>query len=188
LLTVVLVSVVGGLLPALLATTIAFLLCDFLFAVPLYSLRTDHLIDLVALIAFAAVAVVIGILVDVLTRQSVQAARGHAEAEALARLVADSVLAAPELLTEMAPRLRATFDLDAVAVLGAAGTRSVGEQPSGQATDTAPASFFVALDDKRALVLTGGQRPGDDSLLRAFIGQLRLDGRRRQLRNLDAQP
>jgi hypothetical protein len=37
-------------------------------------------------------------------------------------------------------------------------------------------------------MLTGDQRAGEDSLLRAFVGQLRLDGRRRQLRKLDARP
>jgi two-component system sensor histidine kinase KdpD len=54
LLAVVLVTVIGGLLPAVLATTVAFLLSDFFFAVPLHSLRIDHLIDLIALIALIA--------------------------------------------------------------------------------------------------------------------------------------
>jgi two-component system, OmpR family, sensor histidine kinase KdpD len=52
LLGVVLVAVVGGMLPAAAATVVGLLLADFFFAVPIYSLRVDRLIDLLALIAF----------------------------------------------------------------------------------------------------------------------------------------
>ena len=191
LLAVVLVSVVGGLFPGLLATVVSFLMADFFFAVPLHSLRVDRLIDLVALIAFAAVAIVVGILVDVLTRQGLRAARGRAEAESVTRLLADSVAAAPQLLPDMTASLRRTFDLDTAATLRSTGEGWVAERAVGSAIPTTPEQppSFVRVDEGRALVLVPDS-PTDaaEGLLPTFIDQLSLNDRQKELQRLRSEP
>lgn len=69
------------------------LAADFFHAPPLYSLRVAHLVDVIGLVTFAVVAATVGGLVDRLTRQGVQGARARAEAEDLARLAADMLIA-----------------------------------------------------------------------------------------------
>jgi len=78
-------------------------------------------VDLVALLAFAAVACVVGLLVDVLARRGVQVARAETEAAALARLTARTLASrwSPDHDTEtdLLQTLCRTFGLDVVAVL-----------------------------------------------------------------------
>jgi two-component system sensor histidine kinase KdpD len=80
LLSVVGVALLGGIRPALLATGVSFLASDYLYTAPLYSFQIARVVDLVAMITFAAVAVIVGGLVDLLTRQGVRVARADAEA------------------------------------------------------------------------------------------------------------
>jgi hypothetical protein len=61
LLPVVLVAVIGGVRPVVLATVSGLLMADFLYARPYYSLRVTQLVDFIALVTFAVVAVVIGV-------------------------------------------------------------------------------------------------------------------------------
>jgi len=70
-------AVIGGWRPAVAATVLGFLLADFLYTRPYYSLQITQAVDVVALIVFAVVAVVVGALIDVLTRQGVQVARAR---------------------------------------------------------------------------------------------------------------
>jgi two-component system sensor histidine kinase KdpD len=186
LLGVVLVALVGGMLPAALATVVGLLMADFFFAVPIYSLRVDRLIDLVALIAFGCVAGVIGVLVDILGRRGVQVARAQTEAAALARLAADVIGATPEAVQARLETVRRVFDLDAVALVRRAGTgwtvdAQAGESVSSRVED---APFAVELTDRRILVLAGGRWAKQDALLRAFASQLRLGREQAQLTRL----
>jgi hypothetical protein len=63
--------------------------------------------------------------------QAVHTARAHAEAESLARLVADSLVADPQLVAGMVSRLRGAFDLDGVAVLRSTDSGWATEQSAG---------------------------------------------------------
>ena len=90
-------GVVGGILPALAATTAGILLSDYYFTAPLHTLRVANAVDLVALITFGIVAIAVGGLVDLLTRQGGRAASAKAEAANLARLAADTVAATAEI-------------------------------------------------------------------------------------------
>jgi two-component system, OmpR family, sensor histidine kinase KdpD len=175
LVAVVGVALLGGIRPALLATGVGFLAADFLYTQPLYSFRVARLVDVAGLIAFVVVAVAVGGLVDLLTRQGVQAARAKSEAENLARLAADS-MAAPGQLAEAIGSIRRTFDLDGVTLLrrdaagwqveAAAGKTRL-EQP-----DAAPYSAEIARG--RFLALAGARLTDQDAtLLRVFLGQLR---------------
>jgi two-component system sensor histidine kinase KdpD len=122
--------------------------------------------------------------------QAVHTARAHAEAESLARLVADSLVADPQLVAGMVSRLRGAFDLDGVAVLRSTDSGWATEQSAGsQAAISRPeeATYVVGLDDNRALMLVGDRKTEDGTLLQAFVGQLRLNGRQRQLGGLDTR-
>jgi two-component system sensor histidine kinase KdpD len=189
LLAVVLVALVGGMRPAAVATVVGFLLADFFFAAPIYSLRVDRLIDLVALIAFVCVAGVIGVLVDILARQGVCVARAQTEAAGLARLAADVIGAKPQVLAGRLETVRRVFDLDAVALLRRAGTGWAVEAQAGESVssrvDGAP--FAVELADRRMLVLTGTRLAEQDALLQAFAGQLRLGQAQTQLTRIRMQ-
>ncbi|MER6102907.1 DUF4118 domain-containing protein [Streptomyces sp. NPDC001832] len=95
LLAVVLTAVVGGIRPAVTATLIGFLAADVLYTRPYHNLRIGHLIDPVALLAFAVVGATVGLLIDILARRGLQVARSQNEAENLARLVADVIADGP---------------------------------------------------------------------------------------------
>jgi len=184
LLAVVAVAVVGGVVPAFFCMVLGFLLGDYYFTVPLHSFRVDHLIDIVALVVFAVVALVVGALVDVLARQGVRVAGAQAEAEGLARLLAESVGSPPDARSELTGALRRAFTLDSVAVLRRAGETWEVDASAGSPVPDRPeaAPFSAALPDGDVLVLTG-ERLGDPEamLLRAFATQLRLQQERVQL-------
>ena len=187
LIAVVGVALLGGFRPALLATVVSVLAADFLYTQPLYSLRVTHLVDVVGLITFVIAAAVVGGLVDRLTRQGVQTARAEAEAEDLARLAADSVVAPPRL-EEAIGSIRAVFDLDAVAVLHREGAAWRVETSAGKARLEHPdqAAYSVELDRDRVLALSGARVTAQDAaLLRVFFEQLRVRRERAVLDALD---
>jgi two-component system, OmpR family, sensor histidine kinase KdpD len=184
LLAVVGVALTGGLRPAVTAAIVASLAADYFFAPPIYSLNVARLVDVVALIAFFAVAGIISVLVDRLTRRGIQVARARGEAEALARLAGGSVAAEARTLPDLVADLRRTFDLDSTAILVPDGQRW---QPVAEAGGPAPArpqdsQFSAELDQGAVLTLSGRPLSGEDiRLLSAFVTQLRLAQERARL-------
>jgi two-component system sensor histidine kinase KdpD len=187
LLGVVAVAAIGGIGPAAVAIVVGFLTADFFFTVPYDSLRVDHVIDVIALISFAIIGGVVGVLVDVLSRQGVEAAGSRTEAEGLARLAAESLSATPDSIAQVADSLRDAFDLGSVSVLQRVAD---GWSPEFVVGDPAPhrpeeTPFTAELSDGR--VLTVATRAGTDrdpQLLRAFIAALRHRREQDQLARL----
>ena len=176
LLAVLCVALLGGVLPALLATAVAVLLSDYFFTQPLHNLRVSNAVDVVALITFGIVAVAVGGLVDVLTRQGVRAARADAEARNLARLAAGA-MASPRDLSEAVDSIRRTFDLDAVAVLCDTGTGWNVETAVGATQLQHPdqADYQVQIGTGRVLaIIDAGRTARDTAPLEAFLTELRL--------------
>jgi two-component system sensor histidine kinase KdpD len=176
LLAVVCVALLGGVLPALLATTIAVLLSDYFFTPPLHTLRVTNPVDVVALITFGVVAVAVGGLVDVLTRQGVRAAHADAEARNLAKLAADAI-SSPRDLADTVDSIRRTFDLDAVAVLDKTGTGWNVETAVGATQLRHPdeAGYQVQIGPGRVLAIVDAPRADRDAArLQAFLTELRL--------------
>ncbi len=176
LLAVLCVALLGGVLPALLATAVAVLLSDYFFTQPLHTLRVSNAVDVVALITFGIVAVAVGGLVDVLTRQGVRAARADAEARNLARLAAGA-MASPRDLSEAVDSIRRTFDLDAVAVLCDTGTGWNVETAVGATQLQHPdqADYQVQIGTGRVLAIIDARRTARDTApLEAFLTELRL--------------
>lgn len=187
LLAVVLVAVTGGWRPAVLSTVVGFLLADFLYTPPYDSLQINTAIDVVALIAFAVVAVVVGVLVDVLTRQGVQVARARAEATGLAGLLAEQLALNSTTLAEAAGSFRRIFDLDSVAVLRPADGGWETETAVGAPVPRTPegAQFTIELSGRRLLVLTGDRLAEEDAeLLQTLLAAVRQAREREQAREL----
>jgi two-component system sensor histidine kinase KdpD len=118
LLVIVGIAIMGGAVPALVVAVVAFVVADLFFIPPLHNLTIGHPVDAVALVVFLSVAAAVSAVGERAARRTVLAARSQAEAEALARLAASSVLSAgEEALPNLLSQLRETFGLTAVAVL-----------------------------------------------------------------------
>jgi len=170
------VALLGGVLPALLATAVAVLLSDYLFVEPLYTLRVTNWVDVVALITFGIVAIAVGGLVDLLTRQGVRTADADAEARNLARLAARA-MASPRDLSETVDSIRRTFNLDAVAVLCDTGSGWNAETTVGTTQLRHPdqADYQVQIGTGRILAIVAARRTSRDTApLEAFLTELRL--------------
>jgi two-component system, OmpR family, sensor histidine kinase KdpD len=176
LLAVLCVALLGGILPALLATAVAVLLSDYLFTQPLHTLRVGNAVDVVALITFGIVALAVGGLVDVLTRQGVRTAHANAEARNLARLAAGA-MTSPRDLSEAVDSIRRTFDLDAVAVLCDTGTGWNVETAAGATQLQHPdqADYQIQIGSGRVLAIIDARRTARDTApIQAFLTELRL--------------
>lgn len=187
LLVVVGVALLGGILPALLATGVTVVASDFFFTEPLHTLRIANLVDVVALITFGIVAVAVGGLVDLLIRQGVQVAHATAEAGNLARLTVDA-LATPGDLTDVLDSVRRAFHLDAIAILSATGAGWTVEATVGQPCLRHPdqAAHQVQIDSKRILAIANtAPTTHDTEPLHAFLTELRLARERALLQVLD---
>ena len=177
LLGAVIVTLFGGIAPAIAALALGAALGDFFFTVPYHSFRMARVADVLAVVVFLAVGGIVSVVVDRLARRGMQINRSRVEAEALARLAGGRVLAAGEGLPDLVAELRRTFALDAVAVLERAGD---GWRPIAVAGNAAPetpeaAGFSVELEAGTVLVMSGSVLDADDSrLLHAFVAQLRM--------------
>jgi two-component system, OmpR family, sensor histidine kinase KdpD len=169
LLLVVVVSAVGGLLPALVAVVSGFLLVNWYFTPPLYTLTISEGENILALIVFLAVAGIVSVFVDLAARRAVEGRRARAEAEALSRLAGSAPV--PAVLES----LIRVLGLDGAAVLHRQGSGWRIEAASGERAPENPAaaSSTIDLDDEHVLALAGGPvRSEDERVLEAFTKEL----------------
>jgi two-component system, OmpR family, sensor histidine kinase KdpD len=186
LVAVVGVALLGGWRPALLATATGILAADFAYTRPYYSFRVASAVDVVGLVTFGIVAIVVGGLVDRLTRQGVLTAKAKAEAEDLARLAADTVVSRAEP-SEIVGSIRAAFDLDTVALLRREDKDWHVEACSGRSGIQSPdeADDSVEVASGSVLALAGHRLDAQEAtLLRVFISELRV---RRERAILDSR-
>ena len=116
LLLTVVVALVGGLAPALIAAVLGSVLLNYYFTPPLHTLTISETNNTLALLVFVLVATLVSSTVDLAARRTRQAARAAAESRTLANL-AGSVLGGEEALSEMLQRVRETFALTSVTLL-----------------------------------------------------------------------
>lgn len=184
LLVVASVARLGGLRPAVAATAVGTVSADFFLTSPRYSLVITDPAELLAVLVFLAVAGILSTLIDRLARRGMQVARARAEAEALARLAGDSVVAGPHTLEDLVLQLRRTFDVDCVAVLQPTESGWSATARAGGPVPERPelARYSAALDQGAVLVLAGRPLSGDDTaLLGPFVNQMRLAQERNRL-------
>ena len=183
---VIVVAVIGGLLPGLVASVLAVGLTNWFLTPPLHTLHINDRDDIVALIIFVAVTVIVSALVDRAARRAREAGRARAEAHALAR-TSGSIVSAEDPLPELLDQLRALFDVRTAMVLDRADDGWTIASSAG-----APAAADPSLGPSRPLdaagnhllVLVGGElSPDDHAVLDAFTDQLVLGLEARRLRH-----
>jgi two-component system sensor histidine kinase KdpD len=113
---VVVVALVGGFMPALLAAIAGSLLLNYYFIPPIHKLTIAETNNVLALGVFVAVGLLVSSVVDTAARRNQQAARASAESELLAT-TAESVLRGQQGLTALLDRIREAFGMDSVTLL-----------------------------------------------------------------------
>jgi two-component system sensor histidine kinase KdpD len=116
LLAVVVVALVGGFLPAMVAAVGGSLLLNYYFAPPLHRWIIHETNNVLALGVFVVVAALVSSVVDLAARRTRQAARATAEAETVGTL-AGSVLRGETALPAVLERVREAFGLSSVTLL-----------------------------------------------------------------------
>lgn len=115
-LLVVLVALVGGIWPALMAAVLSGITLDYFFIDPLYTVSIAHPLHLLALILYVAIASIVSIVVDRAARLSRAARRAAAESE-LIQGIAGSVLMSEDAVQALVDRTREAFQLGGVRVV-----------------------------------------------------------------------
>ena len=132
LLAVVLVAVVGGTAPALLAAVGSFALANWYLTPPYHTFRIEQRDAVIALVVFVLVASTVSVAVDLAARRRAAAARGRLEAEMLSRIAAQPVTErSAEAILE---QIRDTFGMRSVALVDSGRDQPVarvGPPPAG---------------------------------------------------------
>ena len=173
---VIIAAVVGGAAPAVAAALLASAALNWYFTPPFHTWTVDEPENALALVVFLIVGVLASLLVTALARQTADARRGRAEAEALAR-IAGGLVTADDPLPPMLERVRTLLGLDAIAVYGPDGTVLA---HTGETLDPA-AESTIDLPDGR-VAIGGSLGPDDKLVLEAFTAQLATVLERRRLR------
>ena len=195
LLGVVIVALVGGVWPAVVAAVGGFLLLNYFFTPPVYRWTIAERENLLALLVFVAVGIMVSTVVDLAARRTREAAQASAEAQTLAT-IAGGVLRGERPLTALLQRLRETFQLESVTLLERAPDmpQNVENQQDpaawrsaasvGQPAAAAPAEGDVAVPvgEDLSLVLKGHPLAAEDQrLLEAFAAQAAVALRQERL-------
>jgi two-component system, OmpR family, sensor histidine kinase KdpD len=116
LLVIVLIAVVGGWYPALVAAVVSMVAADFFLTRPLYSLQVALFNDALALGVYVTVALLVSWTVEVSARRRRLAARSSAEAAVLTSM-AEALLRGEGGLPQLLDLVRETFGLEGLSVL-----------------------------------------------------------------------
>jgi two-component system, OmpR family, sensor histidine kinase KdpD len=202
LLVVVVVSLVGGFVPAFATSIVASLLLNYYFVPPIHKFTISEPENILALVVFVVIASLVSRVVDMAARRSSEAARSNAEAETMSTL-AGSLLRGEQALPALLDRVRETFavhsvtllrrDSDAPASVGgerrahsAGGLRgtwscvaTVGDDPCLRPED---GDTEVPVGDDLILALRGRTLTAEDQrVLAAFATQVAVAYQQRQL-------
>ncbi|MCW2758200.1 MAG: sensor histidine kinase KdpD, partial [Nocardioidaceae bacterium] len=173
LLLTVVVSLVGGMAPALIAAVSGAMLLNYYFTPPLHTLSIRETNNALALFVFVLVAMLVSSVVNLAARRTRQAARAAAEAITLANL-AGSALGGANALNDMLERVRETFGLTSVTLLekdGDGWLRLAGSGPGCSRPEQAETS--IPAGEGLALALQGDPlRAEDQRLVGAFAAQV----------------
>ena len=174
LVAVIVVALVGGFLPALLAAVAGSLLLNYYFTPPIHRWTIAEANNVLALGVFVIVALLVSSVVDRAARRTRQAARASAESELLAT-TAGSVLRGERAVTAVLDRVREAFGMDAVTLLecrpAPSGRPSPGQVAgwtvaacSGEPAITSPddADVDVPVTETMTLALRGPSLPASD--------------------------
>jgi two-component system, OmpR family, sensor histidine kinase KdpD len=116
LVAVIIVALVGGFVPAVLAAVVGSLLLNYYFIPPVHKLTIAQANNAFALGVFVVVGLLVSWVVDIAARRTKQAARANAESELLA-VTAGSVLRGQHGLSALLDRVREAFGMESVTLL-----------------------------------------------------------------------
>ncbi|WP_370943484.1 DUF4118 domain-containing protein [Amycolatopsis sp. cg5] len=182
-LATVIVALVGGLGPALLAALFSAGLLNFFFTPPLHTLTVHEPRNVITLIAMVVVAVLVATVVDIAARRAAQAARARTEAALLASY-ARTVLTHEHPVRRLLEKLRENFGLVSVALLEKSdGGWSLVEQAGDDVCrDPDEADVDIAVTADVHLTLRGRALPASDRrVLEAVAGQALLALRQQRM-------
>lgn len=185
----VLAALVGGLVPALAAALLGFVLMNWFFTPPVNQLTIAEPANVVALVVFVAVAVAVATVVDRASRRASDAVRARTEAATMSAL-SRSVLTGLDTAEAVVGRLRETFGQDAVSLLTRTGAGWAVLASSGGPCASTPdeGDTTVQVDDDHLLVLCGEPlRATDRRVLEAFAVQTGLVLEYRRLRRREEE-
>jgi two-component system sensor histidine kinase KdpD len=171
-LATVVVALVGGLGPALVAAVSGGLLLNFFLTPPLYSFTIGQTENVVTLVVMLLVAVLVALVVDRAARRAEQAARARAEASLLASF-ARTVLTGAEPLPRLLDKVREAFGLRCVALLERSaepGWTQVAVSGPAECADPGAAEVDVEVEPGLHLVGTGRSLPAADRTLLETVG------------------
>ena len=183
----VLVALVGGLVPALVAALVGFVLMNWFFTPPVHRFTVAEPANVVALLVFVAVAVGVATVVDRASRRAAEALRARTDAATMSSL-SRSVLTGQDTAEAVVERLRETFGQRAVSLLerGPAGWRVLAASGPDPACAPDEGDTRVQVDDDHAIVLCGAPlRATDRRVLEGFAVQTGLVLEYRRLRERD---
>ncbi|MBC9944341.1 sensor histidine kinase KdpD [Leucobacter sp. cx-328] len=141
-LLVVVVAIVGGFWPAILAAVLSGLTLDFLFIEPLYTVHINRTHHLLALVLYVVIASLVSFIVDRSARFTRAARRAAAESE-LIQTIAGSVLRGENSIQAILDRAREAFQLPSVVLRqGDRVVASAGDPPPAET----PTSIVLTRD------------------------------------------
>lgn len=182
--TTVLVALVGGRWPAVMAAMFGFINLNWWFTPPVRRLTIAEPRNLLALVVFVLVAVAVATVVDGASRRTEEAVRARAEAATLGAL-SRSVLTGQDTADAIVERARETFGQRSVVLLRrtASGWVRLAGAGIGYADTPDQGDNQVAVDDDHVMVLIGDPlRAADQRVLEAFAVQTSLVLEYRRLR------
>ena len=180
----VLVALVGGLLPALLAAVVSFLALNWFFTPPVGTLTIADPANLASLVVYVAVAAGVATVVDRASRRSAEAVQARTEAATMSSL-SRSVLTGQDTAEAIVERVLEMFGQRSVALLearpgGWVRLASAGPDPCSHPDE---GDTRVKVDDDHVLSLCGDPlRASDQRVLEAYALQTSLVLEYRRLR------
>jgi len=175
LIAVVVVALVGGFAPAVLAAIVGSLLLNYYFTPPIHQWTIAETNNALAIGVFVAVAILVSSVVDIAARRSRQAARANAESELLTT-TAGSVLRGQRGLSALLDRIREAFGMDSVTLLEC--TSPSGDPPADASAERirgTPGNWHVVASRGEPAVTWPGEAdvevPVGSSLLLALRGR-----------------
>jgi two-component system sensor histidine kinase KdpD len=190
LVAVVLLAVIGGFWPAVLAAVAASLLLNWFFTPPLHTFTIDRPQNLLALLLFVTVAVAVSSVVHLAARRAVQAARSREEANSLLAL-AQTVLGGADTPAAVLGHLITTLGGYAELEERVSGKwvpiAASGTVPASGGIESGPVPARVAIRENLALRVTGQSSRMTPGLLAGFAAQAAAALDRERLRTQAAQ-
>jgi two-component system sensor histidine kinase KdpD len=183
----VLVALVGGLLPALLAALVSFVTLNYWFTPPVGRFTVAEPANLAGLLVFLAVASAVATVVDRASRRTSDALRARTEAATMGSL-SRSVLTGQDTAEAIVEKLREMFGQRAVSLLESTDAGWTVLASTGPSCAALPeqGDTRVRVDESHVLALCGEPlRASDQRVLEAFAVQTSLVLEYRRLRDRD---